>query len=329
MSRMCATLARSRHGASSAGARRAGRARCEVATRIGQYRDARRDVERVVEGLHERRRRTDRARTPLPAVARVLTATAPVAGPDLRHGRIPAAQPAARRSTSITVHPPGSCSSGRSRPAIRRSPASRTTPPMGARRRRRRPVPAPAPPAVARPPHLSEGPADVRLEGRRRQRRSAAVRRLLPARRRDRVEGPEAGPLGSDLRLGHDVGARRHLRHQDRGVRCAVELAGYVADGELRAPASTSTTRRRASSCSRRRAPARATTRPSSSATISLRCSAWSTRSTRAAGGSSTRRTASRIRAARNSRCAGRERGGRSVIIRATDAMNNVATAVE
>ncbi len=67
----------------------------------------------------------------------------------------------------------------------------------------------------------------------------------------------------------------------------------------------------------------------SSSATSSRRCSGWSTRSTRAAGAWSTRRTAFPIRGARSSRC--RSTSGepaRSVIIRATDAMNNVATAV-
>ena len=69
----------------------------------------------------------------------------------------------------------------------------------------------PPPRAAARPADLPEGPADVRLEGGRRERRSPAVRRLLPPRRRDGVEAAEARPLGSDLRVGHDVGARRHL----------------------------------------------------------------------------------------------------------------------
>ena len=39
----------------------------------------------------------------------------------------------------------------------------------------------------------------------------------------------QRGADGSDLRLGHDVGARRHLLRQGRGVRRAVELAGHGA----------------------------------------------------------------------------------------------------
>ena len=67
----------------------------------------------------------------------------------------------------------------------------------------------------------------------------------------------------------------------------------------------------------------------SSSATSSRRCSASSIRSTRAAGGWSTRRTASPDSRREEFEVTLEESEiGRSVIIRATDAMNNVATAV-
>ena len=65
------------------------------------------------------------------------------------------------------------------------------------------------------------------------------------------------------------------------------------------------------------------------SATSSPRCSGWSTRSTRAAGAWPTRSTGFRIRGARSSRSALDDaEAARSIIIRVTDAMNNVATAV-
>ncbi len=50
-------------------------------------------------------------------------------------------------------------------------------------------------------------------------------RRPVPAGGRDRVEASQTRPLGSHLRLGHDLRARRHLRRQGLGHRRAIELA--------------------------------------------------------------------------------------------------------
>ena len=60
-----------------------------------------------------------------------------------------------------------------------------------------------------------------------------------------------------DLRVGHDLGARRHLLREGGRDRRAVELARRPRwSASSRASASTSTTRRRSSRCSRRPAPA-------------------------------------------------------------------------
>ena len=64
---------------------------------------------------------------------------------------------------------------------------------------------------VARPPHVSEGAADARLESRRRERRRPRLRRAVPPRRRNGLEGAAARPRRTDSRLGHDDGAQRHL----------------------------------------------------------------------------------------------------------------------
>ena len=69
---------------------------------------------------------------------------------------------------------------------------------------------------AARPPHVPEGVAGVRVEGRRRERRSTAVRPLLSAGGRRRMEEPAARLDGSDRGLGHDVGPGRDLRPEDR-----------------------------------------------------------------------------------------------------------------
>ena len=61
---------------------------------------------------------------------------------------------------------------------------------------------------VARPPHLSEGAPDARLESRRRERRRPGLRRAVPPRRRDDVEDAAQGDGRLDSRLGHDDGRR-------------------------------------------------------------------------------------------------------------------------
>ena len=59
------------------------------------------------------------------------------------------------------------------------------------------------------------------------ERRPAAVRRLVSSRRRDRVESPQARHLGPDLRVGHDVGARRNVCRARHRVGRSVERAGH------------------------------------------------------------------------------------------------------
>ena len=157
--------------------------------------------------------------------------------------------------------------------------------------------------AAARPANLPEGPADDRLEGGRRQRGSPAVRRVVSPRGRDRVEGPEARRCGTRSSCGtrrrcptaptssaSPRPTRRRMRRRRRWP------------ATWRAPASISTIPHRASSRSPPRAPGRARRLRSRFATTSRPCSASSTRSTRAGGGWSTRRTAFRIPGARISR---------------------------
>ena len=68
-----------------------------------------------------------------------------------------------------------------------------------------------------------KGPADARLESRRRERRRPGLRRALPARRRNELEGASPGAAGTDSRLGHDDRAQRHLLRQGRRIGSAVE----------------------------------------------------------------------------------------------------------
>ena len=221
----------------------------EVSTRQRQHRDARRDLERVVEGLPNRRRRTDRQpERALPAVAGGADRPAGNAGPVLTS--VTAAYlPRNLRPeiSSITVHPAGTVfqrpfSTGELEIAgfeDNTSDGRAAAQPGGHGRR-----PAAQPGAGARPPHLPEGAADVRLEGRRRERRSAAVRRALPARRRDGLEGAARGLDRSDLRVGHDVGARRHLLREGRRRRTRRRTPRRPRwSASSRASASTSTTR--------------------------------------------------------------------------------------
>ena len=230
-------------------------------------------------------------------------------GSDVGDRRVPATQSASGRLRASPCTRPARSSSVPSRPASWRSPASRTTRPTAGRptqptvlelgRPRRRMALA-----RARPPDLSEGTADVRLEGGRRERRPAAVRRVLPPRRGNGVEAAQARSMGSHLCLGHDVGARRHLLRQDCRVRRAVELPRHGARrASSRASASTSTTPRRTSRCTRRRrGPARRRRSSSSCATSSRRFSVWSIRSMPAGGGWRFRWTGLPIRGVRSSR---------------------------
>ena len=113
--------------------------------------------------------------------------------------------------------------------------------------------------AAARPAHLPEGPADDRVEGGRRQRRSAAVRRLVSPRRRDGVEGAEARDLGRRSSSGtrrrflmgptSSASPRPTRRRMPRRRRWPARW---------RAPASISTTPSRASKSSPPREPVRA-----------------------------------------------------------------------
>ena len=86
----------------------------------------------------------------------------------------------------------------------------------------------------ARPPHVSEGAADARLEGRRRERRRPGLRRAVPARRRDGVEDAAQGDERRDPRLGHDDDSQRHLLREDRRLGCAVESVGHRAGRRAR-----------------------------------------------------------------------------------------------
>ena len=296
-SRRSATPSRWRRGARSAGAGRRRRARACGCSRVGQHADRRRHLEPVVGGLPQPRRRADhQPEGALPAVEdRAGRRRGPQPGGDLGHRRLPAAQPAPgdRRRSRFTRR--ASCSRSRSRPARPRSPASTPAPPD------RRPGASAAQPgsgvAAARPPRVPEGPADVSLEGAGRQRRRPVVRRALPARGRDDLEGAEAQPHRADLRVGHDVGAERHLCRQDRRLRRARQPARRRAGGRAR----EQHVRHRQLAADHQRAERDAgpTATPSSGsrcATSTRPCSASSTRSTRTAGGRSTRRTASPIR---------------------------------
>ena len=104
------------------------------------------------------------------------------AGADVGHGGIPAAQPPAggdvdhRASAGCGV--PAAVLDRRHRDCRLRRQHVRRPAAESEQRRARRPRAAGP---IARPPHLSEGAADVRLEGGGPERRSAAVRRLLPA----------------------------------------------------------------------------------------------------------------------------------------------------
>ncbi len=277
-----------------------------AADAVRQHGEPGRDLERVVEGVCERGRRTDREpERALPAVARGAHGRRrAVAGADVGDRGLPAAQSPARGGDDHRASGRHGLSAAvlgqRDRDRrLRGEHLGRPRAVAGAGRSRRHSSAA----AAARPAALSEGPADDRVEGRRRQRRSPAVRRLVPARGRDRVEGPEARHLGCRSSCGtrprsptaptssaSPPPTRRRMPRRPRWP------------ARWRAPASISTTPPRASRRSPPRAPARARRLRSRFATTSRRCSGSSTRSTRAGGGWSIRRTAFRIPGARSSR---------------------------
>ena len=231
-----------------------------------QHRDAGRDLERVVERLHERRRRADRQpERALPAVARGADERQRAgAGPDLGHRGLPAAQPAAgghvdhRASAGHGV--PAAVLDRRAEIAGFEDNTSDGRPPNQTQ------PPRPAPPA---PPAPSLG------------------RRIYQKGLQTFVWKADDD---NDDRLQYDVFYRREgetaWKVLKRGLwdpivvwdTTSVPDGTYVvkvaaSDAPSNSPAtalrrrarerdaSTSTTRRRASSCSRRRAPARA--RPS------------------------------------------------------------------
>ena len=74
-------------------------------------------------------------------------------------------------------------------------------------------APSQTQPSLGRKTH-QRGSADARVEGRGRQRRPVAIRRVLPEGRRDDLAAAEEAELGRAAHLGHDVRARRHVHRK-------------------------------------------------------------------------------------------------------------------
>ena len=184
--------------------------------------------------------------------------------------------------------------------------------------------------ADARPAHLPEGAADAGVEGRRRQRRRPDLRRVLPPRRRHGLDDAGQRPRRPHLRLGHHRGAERHLRGANRRQRLAVAsrtAARWSASSESAVievdntpPAVT------AGPVARGRRPGRRS--PSRSATTSRRCREWSTRSTaqRWLPAYPARRPARRPARVGDPAARGPRRPGKTLVVRATDALHNVGS---
>ena len=255
----------------------------------------------------------------------------PGAGADLGHGRVPAAQPPAGGDVDHGA------------PARGRVPAALLDRRAGDCRLRRQhlgrpPAEPDAAPRPARP--RFRPPRSAAASTRRACRRSSGRRttRTTTACSSTSSTGAKAKRPGRSLKRGlWDPIVVWDTTSVPDGTyvlkvaasRRAVELPRHGADRRARErAASTSTTRRRDRAAAGDARGARTVVR-SSSATSSRRCSAWSIRSTRAAGGRSIRRTASPDSRREEFEVTLEEsEAGRSVIIRATDAMNNVATAV-
>ena len=251
-----------------------------------------------------------------------------LAGPDVSRRGVSSAERQARDRRPSPCTRPASCFSGLSRPAIPRSPASTIARRAEARQQQQSAAPSggPTPPAPPLGRRLyqkglqtfvwkaEDGNNDrlqydvfYRREGETSWR---AIKREL---------------YGSDRRVGHDVRAGRHLlrRRSSRRMRRRIHPATRCS-ASARAAASRSTTRRLASSSSRRRRRRRRSS--STSKTITPRFRRSSIPSTGTAGGRCTRRMGFPIRAGKCSSSRAQDTTG-TIIIRASDVMNNVATA--
>ena len=94
------------------------------------------------------------------------------------------------------------------------------------------PAPSTGAPTLG-PAHLPEGAADAGVEGRRRQRRRSDLRRRLSPRGRHGLEDAGHRARRPDLRLGHGGGAERQLRGASRRQRRPSQAAGSALVGEL------------------------------------------------------------------------------------------------
>ena len=143
------------------------------------------------------------------------------------------------------------------------------------------------------------------------------------------MEAAQARPVGSDRRVGHDLGARRHLCREGRGGRRAVERAGAALVGEFEsvsfdidntAAAHRGAAGARAGHASTIAFVSATTSPPVQRVEYSLDASRWRVVYPKD-GIPDSRREEFEVPVDDSE-------AGRSVIIRATDAMNNVATAV-
>ena len=239
-----------------------------------QHRDARRDLERVVEGLRQCRRRADRQpERALPAVARGARPAMARGSPVLTSVTPPICRATCgRRSSSITVHP-----AGHGLPAAVLDRRARDRRLRGQHVRRPAADPVPPPPAAQSAP--SAGPGARAAASTRRAADASSGRRTTrtttgcsstcsigaKARRRGRCSSAGCGirsSSGTRRRCPTAPTSSRSPRPTRRRTRPAPRWSA-----SWRASPSTSTTRRRRSSCSRRRAPARARRCRSSCAT--------------------------------------------------------------
>ena len=200
---------------------------------IGQHRNARRDVERLVGRVHERRRLADhQPEDSLPAVARRPDGQGRRSGADVGDGRLPAAQSAA-------AGPLGHRASARHRvPEAVLPPANRSSPASTIRPRRSASWPRPPRSRAAR-----------NALGRRAYQKGLETLQWRADDENDdelvydvlyRREGESSwkplrrGVAGHDSRLGHEYGAERFVLRQGRRVRRTVESGRHRADRRAR-----------------------------------------------------------------------------------------------